>query len=107
MIEGIEPYVCANSTCFSPDGNTMYFCDTWTQIINQFPYDQATGKVGAPVQFHSFKGYEAKTMPDGSCINSQGQMWNSHFTGKSIELYEKGEDGLAKVVKRIDMPTPN
>lgn len=34
-------------------------------------------------------------------------MWNSHFTGKSIELYEKGEAGLAKVVKRIDMPTNN
>jgi len=39
VIDGIEPYVCANSTCFSLDGKTMYFTDSWQQVIHYFPYD--------------------------------------------------------------------
>jgi len=34
-------------------------------------------------------------------------MWNAHFLGKCIELYEKGENGMAKVLAHIDMPTHN
>jgi L-arabinonolactonase len=29
VIDGIEPYGCANSICFSLDGATMYFSDSY------------------------------------------------------------------------------
>lgn len=34
-------------------------------------------------------------------------MWTAHYHGQSVELFEKGETGMAKVVTRIEMPTLN
>ena len=34
-------------------------------------------------------------------------MWTAHFLGAKVELYEKGEEGLAKVITRINMPVSN
>jgi sugar lactone lactonase YvrE len=34
-------------------------------------------------------------------------MWNAHFFGKCVELYEKGENGMAKVLAHIEMPADN
>lgn len=68
-----------------------------------------TGKVGKREQFHTLKGIgHGSHYPDGSCINSEGQMWGTHFFGKCLELYKKGKDaGKAEVVKHIDIPASN
>jgi len=72
VIEGVEGYACANSTCFSLDGKTMYFGDSWGKWINEYDYDQQTGQVKSGKQFHSLKDYPSPHFPDGSVINSQG-----------------------------------
>jgi L-arabinonolactonase len=46
---------CANSTCFSPDGKTMYYTDTPTRIIYQYDYSE-DGKVSNPRPFFSLVG---------------------------------------------------
>ncbi|WP_405117500.1 SMP-30/gluconolactonase/LRE family protein [Phaeobacter sp. BS23] len=44
IIEGVS---CANSTCFSPDGATMFFADTPDREIVAFDYDTASGSVSS------------------------------------------------------------
>jgi len=71
-----------NSTCFSPDGTIMYHTDTFTKVINAYPYDQATGVVSEAIPYYRTKEGLGKYLPDGSCVNSAGQVWNSQYFGK-------------------------
>jgi len=75
VIDGVIPFGCANSLCFSLDGATMHFADSLDKWIKTFPYDQKTGQVGEGKQFHKTPG--EFNYPDGSCINSKGQLWNA------------------------------
>jgi hypothetical protein len=43
---------CTNSICFSPDGKTMYHCDTPTKVINAYDYSEQ-GEVTNPRIFYS------------------------------------------------------
>ncbi len=43
----IEGVACANSTCFSPDGRTMFFADTPEKTIRAYDYDPESGTLGA------------------------------------------------------------
>jgi sugar lactone lactonase YvrE len=45
---------CAKSTCFTPDGRTMYFCDTPEKIIWAYDYDPTTGKTSNRRDFVNF-----------------------------------------------------
>ena len=74
-MDEVDKIWCANSLAFSTDGNTMYFTDSHTLVINTYPYDQKTGKAGKATPFHSTAEYFSKTapgfnhLPDGSCID--------------------------------------
>lgn len=97
---------CTNSISFSPNGRTMYHADTQTWIINSYPYDQTTGVVGQPNQFHSLKDHSSGK-PDGACVNSKGQIWSSHFQGGRVELYEPHlsvKPGMAGVAETVNVP---
>ena len=40
-----ERIIVSNGPCWSPDGATFYFADTWTGEIWAYDYDQSTGAV--------------------------------------------------------------
>src|SRR5581483_5669090 len=50
-----------NSLCWSPDGTTMYFADSRTQVVCAYPYDTVTGEIGAARVFHRV---EPPAIPD-------------------------------------------
>jgi L-arabinonolactonase len=58
---------CANSTCFSPDGETMYFADSPECEIVAFDYDPDTGSIGARRRIASLP--PERGVPDGSCVD--------------------------------------
>lgn len=73
---------CANSTCFSVDGTVMYFADTPQKTIRAYPYDPETGEVGeARVHADLTAG---PGMPDGSCIDAEGGVWNAVWEGRRV-----------------------
>jgi L-arabinonolactonase len=87
-----------NSICFSPDGDTLYFCDTPTRRIMACDYDGATGEVDrirvfaeVPAQFGT---------PDGSTIDSDGFLWNAEWGASRVLRY--APDGRVDCV--IEMP---
>ena len=79
LLSGIS---CANSTCFSPDGETMYFADTPDREMLAFDYDTATGAVSNRRVHCSFSNEPG--LPDGSCVDAEGGVWNAEWEGRRV-----------------------
>ena len=79
LITGVS---CANSTCFSPDGQIMYFADTPDREILAFDYDVATGDVSNRRVHASFS--DEPGLPDGSCVDAEGGVWNAEWEGRRV-----------------------
>lgn len=79
LIEGVS---CANSTCFSPDGTTMFFADTPDREIVAYDYDTETGAVSNRRVHASFA--DEPGLPDGSCVDAEGGVWNAEWEGRRV-----------------------
>lgn len=79
IVNGVS---CANSTCFSPDGATMFFADTPDREIVAFDYDAATGAVSNRRVHADFSGEPG--LPDGSCVDAEGGVWNAEWEGRRV-----------------------
>jgi len=75
-----------NSTCFSPDGKTMYFADTPQAVIWSFDYDPADGTPSNRRVFCDLHGEPGK--PDGSTVDADGCLWNAQWGGSRIVRYD-------------------
>ncbi|MEV8467296.1 SMP-30/gluconolactonase/LRE family protein [Fluviibacterium sp. DFM31] len=90
----------SNTLCWAPDGQTFYFGDTLKNEIRAYPYDPATGDIGAGrPHFTAFD----RGLPDGSAIDAEGYLWNCRFFGGCI--VRVAPDGAVDRV--IDMPVKN
>jgi sugar lactone lactonase YvrE len=90
----------ANTLAWSPDGRRFYFGDTLENIIWAFDYDPSTGCV---TNRQPFLRDFARGLPDGSCVDSEGYLWNCRFYGKCIVRI--APDG--RVDRVIEMPVQN
>jgi L-arabinonolactonase len=91
--------IVSNGPCWSPDGATFYFADTWTGEIWAYDYDQSTGGVSNRrtfVKVDTSKGGAA----DGSTVDAEGCVWNALVYDGRIVRYTP--DG--RVDRIIEMP---
>ena len=95
IIEGVS---CANSTCFTADGGTMFFADTPDREVVAFDYDTDTGSVSNRRHHASFK--DEPGLPDGSCVDAEGGVWNAEWEGRRV--VRAAPDGTIDRV--IDVP---
>lgn len=96
LITGVS---CANSTCFSADGRTMYFADTPERTIRSYDYEPATGTLGA-MRIHADFANEPG-LPDGSCVDAEGGVWNAEWQGRRVvRVAPSGE-----IDRVIEVPT--
>jgi L-arabinonolactonase len=70
---------CANSTCFAPDGATMYFADTPDRRIRAYPYGASLGEARLLADLAEEPG-----LPDGSCVDAEGGVWNAEWDGGQV-----------------------
>ncbi len=91
----------ANSTCFSPDGKTMYYADTPQAAIWAFDYDPETGTPSRRRVFCIFQ--DQPGLPDGSVIDADGCLWNAQWNGSRVVRYRP--DG--SIDRVIEMPCLN
>ncbi len=75
---------CANGTCFSPDGRTMYFADSPRRTLEAIDYDPETGAVGARRVLGVVEG---PAVPDGACTDAEGFLWVAIWEGARIERW--------------------
>lgn len=91
----------ANSTCFSPDGKTMYHSCAVAEEIWAFDYDRETGR---PSGKRLFAGFDDQPgLPDGSVVDAEGCLWNAQWGGSRVVRFSP--DG--SVDRVCEMPVKN
>jgi L-arabinonolactonase len=85
----------SNSIAFSPDGATMYYCDSPTREIRACDYPTFDNDR----LFVELKDETGE--PDGSTIDRDGGLWNAQWGGARVVRY--GADGHETA--RVDVPT--
>lgn len=89
----IETMTIPNGPVFSPDGRRMYLADTAEHRIDVFPYDPASGRLGAPERFVDV-GDES---PDGLCVDAAGGVWVALWGSAQVRRYNP-DGGLSETV---------
>jgi sugar lactone lactonase YvrE len=90
----------SNTMAWSPDNKIFYFGDTARNEIYAFDYDLDSGTVSNK-RIH-FEGYN-RGAPDGSCIDSDGCLWNARFSGGCIVRITPN----GKLDKVLELPVTN
>ena len=75
----------ANSVCFSPDGGTMYFCDSPRARIMACRYDADSATVSEVRTFATLGLAEGQ--PDGSIVDAEGCLWNAAWGAGVVRRY--------------------
>jgi sugar lactone lactonase YvrE len=70
-----------NSSAFSPDHKTFYFCDTMQGSIAAYDFDLQTGALSNK---RPFANPEGMGHPDGSTVDSEGGLWNARWGGSCV-----------------------
>jgi sugar lactone lactonase YvrE len=90
----------ANTLAWSPDGQQFYFGDTLDNVIWVYNYDPGSGSIGNRRTF--LQGYP-RGLPDGSCVDAEGYLWNCRFFGGCIVRVAR--DG--QIDRVVEMPVQN
>ena len=90
----------ANTLAWSPDGAHFYFADTLENVVWVYDYDGQSGSISNRKPF--LQGF-SRGYPDGSCVDSEGYLWNCRFYGKCI--VRVAPDG--NVDRIVEMPVNN
>ncbi|MEM7487576.1 MAG: SMP-30/gluconolactonase/LRE family protein [Pseudomonadota bacterium] len=91
--------ICSNGPCWSPDGRTLYFSDSFTGAISAFDYDPATGAASNRRRFADLPTDRAGA-PDGATVDAEGGVWSACvFDGR---IFRFTPDGATDRV--IEMP---
>lgn len=80
----------ANGTAFSPDGRTLYYCDSPTRVIRCCDYTTA-GEVCNPRDWADLTSIDGE--PDGSTVDAEGGVWNAQWdTGRVVRYDTRGRE---------------
>lgn len=72
----------SNSIAFSPDGGTLYYCDTSSGTIQCCEYDQRCGPSRTFTRLDDPRGG-----PDGSTVDAAGNLWNAQWGLGRVACY--------------------
>jgi sugar lactone lactonase YvrE len=90
----------SNSPCWSPDGKTFYFSDSFIETTFAYDYDLDTGAVSNKRRFVNTRELGLGGGPDGATVDSDGLIWMAIFEGgKVVALTPDG-----KVERIVPMP---
>jgi L-arabinonolactonase len=89
---------CSNTTCFTPDGKSMFFCDSPTRRVYVFDYDPRGGLTNRRVLYELPSDTDGS--PDGAQCDETGCPWIA-ISGAS-KVVRVGMDGL--VTHEIELP---
>ncbi|MFN3225124.1 MAG: SMP-30/gluconolactonase/LRE family protein [Hyphomicrobiales bacterium] len=91
--------ICSNGPCWSPDGGTLYFADSFAGTIYAYDYDVETG---AATKRRTFVDVDTSRggSPDGATVDAEGFVWSATvFEGR---IFRYAPDG--SVDRVIEMP---
>jgi L-arabinonolactonase len=84
----LEGVAISNSLAFSPDGGTMYYCDSLRRVIRCCDYGDAVSNARDFVDLRGIAGE-----PDGSCVDADGGLWNAQWgMGRVVRYTADGHE---------------
>lgn len=89
----------SNSIAFSPDGATMYYCDSWTRTVHRCSYGDSVADACMHIDLTQQQGE-----PDGSAVDSEGGLWNAEWGSGRVVRYTP--DGKQDLVIRVPVSQP-
>jgi len=89
-----------NSLSWSPDSRTMYFADSLSYSIYRYAFEAGAG---VPSDQQLFAKTTEPAIPDGSCVDADGYLWNAEYGGWRLTRY--APDG--SVDRTIALPVEN
>lgn len=91
--------ICSNGPCWSPDGRTLYFADSFSGAISAYDYRESTGAVENKRRFVVADNSRGGA-PDGATVDDEGFLWSAMvFDGR---IFRYSPDG--RVDRVIEMP---
>lgn len=91
----------ANSLSFSPDGRTIYYCDTPERVIWKADYDPDGAAVSRERVFVEVG--PGPGSPDGSTVDADGCLWNAEWGADRVVRYTPA--GVLDTI--VDLPVPH
>ena len=77
----VEKIQVTNSISWDPSGKIMYLADSPTRSIHK--YDYCGGVISNKTFLHRKQEDEIGSVPDGSCVDADGFLWNAVWRGGS------------------------
>lgn len=90
----------ANSVAFSPNGDTMYFCDSLQKQILCCDYGDTLGPVSVFADLRDEDGE-----PDGSAVDADGGLWNARWGGSRVVRYRPDGREDRAITVPVTQPT--
>lgn len=75
----------SNGPCWSPDGGTFYFADSWRRTVFTYDYDLAAGTVSNRRAFADTAPLGG--LPDGATVDAQGLYWTAVYQAGKIAAF--------------------
>jgi L-arabinonolactonase len=91
----LGPVAISNSIAFSPDGATMYYCDSFTRTVHRCSYGDSVADACVHIDLSNQQGE-----PDGSAVDNEGGLWNAEWGSGRVVRYDR--EGRPDIV--IDVP---
>lgn len=95
----------SNGLGWSPDGTGFYYIDSGEPEprVRVFPFDPATGALGASRDLITFPG--DGVVPDGLVVDAAGCLWVALWGGSAVHRYSPGGELLAAYPVPVSQPT--
>ncbi|MFC5434966.1 SMP-30/gluconolactonase/LRE family protein [Rhodanobacter umsongensis] len=95
----LPPVAIGNSLAFSPDGGTMYYCDSPTRRIQCCNY-AADGTLDSPRTFVDLRDIVGE--PDGATVDAEGGVWSAQWGMARVVRYRANgrEDTIVRLPAR-------
>ena len=97
----LDHVAISNSLAFSPDGRTLYFCDSPARVIRRCAY-AVDGSVGVAEDWLDLRDIDGE--PDGSTVDAAGGLWNAQWGMGRVVRYTP--DGHRDLVVRVPARQP-
>ena len=92
-------FAIPNSICFSPDGGTLYYCDSVEPRILCCDYDADTAATAHSRVFATLANRDSSA--DGSTIDAEGHLWNAEWGAARVVRYTPN----GKIDRVVALPT--
>ena len=94
--------IVSNGPCWSPDGRTFYFCDTWTGEIRAYDYDLDSGAVSNRRTFTKVDRSRGGAA-DGATVDAEGCVWSALvYDGRLVRYTRRQVDRFIEMpVKKV------